>query len=219
MVVLAAGEREEDLVALDLVPLTHKGRIAFQVENVLAAVAATWALGVPHEQVRAGLASFAGGPREVPGRFNVFSAGDATVIVDYAHNPSALVALVEALDHFPHQRRTLIFSGGNRRDTDILCMGEIAGDGFDRVILTEDHGHNDRGDGELATLLRRGLTQGRRVSETMAAPEERVAIEEALAALQPGDLVVIGVEAIEEVLAVVQDRLRLGDPSIPVFLL
>ena len=204
-VVLAEGEREEVLTSLDRVPVTHGGSVAFQVENVLAAAAAAWALGVPAEQIRAGLASFTGGPHQVPGRFNVFQADGATVIVDYAHNPSALAALVAALDHFPPGRRSLVFTGCNRRDADVLAMGEIIGGGFDRVILYRDRGNSDRADGELNALLRRGLA-GRRVAETVEADDERAAMELGLKTLAPGELLVLGVEAVEESLAFVQSK-------------
>ncbi len=45
--VLAHGKSEFSLITLDRVPLTHAGKIKFQVDNVMAAVASTWALGVP----------------------------------------------------------------------------------------------------------------------------------------------------------------------------
>jgi cyanophycin synthetase len=206
-VMLAEGGREEVLVPLAQVPLTHQGRVAFQVENVLAAAAAAWSLGVPPEAVRAGLESFTGGPEQVPGRFNVLAAGGATVIVDYAHNPSALAAVVDALDRFPPGRRTLVFSGCNRRDADVIDMGRIAGDGFDRVLLYADRGQRDRADGELNALLRRGLASGARTPEVADSPDEFAAIETALRDLRPGEVAVLGVESVEKALDVVQTAL------------
>jgi cyanophycin synthetase len=204
---LAEGSREEALAPLADVPLTHGGKVAFQVENVLAAAAAGWALGLPPDTVRAGLGSFRGDVREAPGRFNVLRPRGATVIVDYAHNPSALAALVEALDAFPHRRRTVVVTGCNRRDADVIEMGQTLGNGFDRVILYPDRGNNDRRDGELNALLRRGLALGKRVSETVEAEGELAAIDAGLRALGPGDLLVLGVESIEEALAFVESRL------------
>jgi cyanophycin synthetase len=206
-VVLAQGGREEVLLPLAGIPLTHGGRVPFQVENALAAAAAAWALGEPLDAVRAGLASFAGDLHQAPGRFNVFRRNGATVIVDYAHNPSALAALVDALEPFPHRRRALTFSAGNRRDVDVIRMGEVAGNGFDRVILYADRGHSGRADGELNALFRRGLGAGKRVGETVETPSEFEAIEEALRGLGPDDLVVLGVEALEEALAFLPARL------------
>jgi cyanophycin synthetase len=200
-IILAEGEREEVLAPLTSVPMTHGGRAGFQVENALAACAAVWSLALPLDAIRAGLASFIGDARHVPGRFNVIRAGEATVIADYAHNPSALAALVESLAAFPHRRRSLVFTACNRRDEDVLAMGRIIGDGFDRVLLYEDRGNRDRADCELNALLRRGIAAGRRVADTTEMPGERPAIEAALADLRSGDLLVIGVESIEETLA------------------
>ena len=101
-VIVAEGDVEIPLVALANVPLTHGGRIAFQVENALASAAAAWALGIPRDAIRAGLESFAADLEKVPGRFNLLEIGGATVIIDYGHNVSALSALIEAIEQFPH---------------------------------------------------------------------------------------------------------------------
>ncbi len=206
--ILADGPREIRVVPLADVPFTRGGKVPFQVENVLAAAAAAWRLGLPPEAVAAGLRSFAGAPRETPGRFNVLDANGATVIVDYAHNPSAVSALVAGLDAFPHPHRTLVFAGCDRRDEDLLDMGRSAGDAFDDVVLYADWGHAGRTDGELNAVLRRGLADGTRVRSVSEEPTERAALERVLAGLRPGQLVVLGVEAIEESLAFVQDRLQ-----------
>jgi cyanophycin synthetase len=215
--VLAEGDREEVLAPLTSVPLTHDGRAGFQVENVLAACAAVWSLALPLDAIRTGLASFTGDARQVPGRFNVFRAGGATVIADYAHNPSALSALVESLAAFPHRRRALVFTACNRRDADVLAMGRIIGDGFDRVLLYEDRDNRDRADGELNVVLRRGIAAGRRVTDTIEMPGERPAIEAALGDLHTGDLLVIGVESIEETLALLASHpaTRTADTPLP----
>jgi cyanophycin synthetase len=204
-ILLSEGEREEVLLPLAGVPLTHRGKVGFQVENALAAAGAAWALGLSLEALRAGLESFAGDARQSPARFNVLEAGGATVVVDYAHNPSALLALVEALDQFPHRRRTLVFTGCNRRDEDEADMGTIVGNGFDRVILYADGGA--RAGAPLNGPLRRGLAAGKRVTEVVETSGELPAIESALRSLAPGDLVVLGVESIEKALAYVQSRI------------
>src|SRR5205823_12986494 len=63
---------------------------SFQVENALAAVGAAWSLGLPPAMIRAGLSTFLGDQRQAPGRFNLLHVAGATVIVDFAHNTSAL---------------------------------------------------------------------------------------------------------------------------------
>lgn len=205
-VVLAGGSRETPLVHLADVPLTHGGAIGFEIDNVLAATAALWALGFSPDEIRAGLQSFAADPRQLPGRFNVFSFGDATVVVDYAHNASAVRAVAEALEHLTHSRRSVVYSGFERRDEDLVEVGKVLGDSFDRVVLFSDEGFAGRQEGELNGLLRRGLAQGTRVGEIGEAPSEHAALEQALASLQPRELLVVGTGEIEATLEYVARR-------------
>ena len=213
-IVLSDGEREEQLLALQEVPLTHGGRVNFQVENVLAATAAAWALGLPLDTIRQGLQSFAGDTRQSPGRFNVFHTSTATVIVDYAHNPAALAALIDTLGAFPHQRRKVVFTPFDRRDDDVLLIGELLGNGFDKVVLVHDQGNRERTDGELNTLMRKGLSRARRVQEVQTVHGELQAISTTLASLDSGDLLVIGIDAIEEALAVIERAVGNGRPVV-----
>jgi len=206
-VILAEGAQEINLVPLADVPFTQGGKVGFQVQNVLAAAAAAWGMGAPLDDVATGLRTFPQTPDASPGRFNVLSAHGGVVIVDYAHNPSAVAAMVAALDHFEQPMRTLVFSGCDRRDIDLVDMGQMAGSAFDRVILYTDRGHGGRADGELNALLRQGLNQAHRVSEILETPTEREAIDLALAEIGPDKLVVLGVETIEESLRNVQERL------------
>ena len=89
-------------------------------------------------------------------------------------------------------------------------MGKLLGEGFDRILMFKDHANSDRADGELNALLRRGIESTRRVSEVRQLDKEQEAIAEVFRDLRPGDLVVIGVEAIEQGLRWV--RSHLGTP-------
>src|SRR5262249_29169402 len=137
-VTLAEGAQETPLVALRRVPLTHGGRVPFQVENVLAAAGAAWSLGLAPEVIRAGLESFESTVDGTPGRFNLLEVHGATVVLDYGHNVSSLRAVLEALAPLPHARRSAVYTAaGDRRDADLLGQAEPVGDAFDRVILDE----------------------------------------------------------------------------------
>jgi cyanophycin synthetase len=54
-IMLATGPDEVPLIKLTNVPLTDGGRAVAQVENVLAAVAAAWALGIAPGLIRSGI--------------------------------------------------------------------------------------------------------------------------------------------------------------------
>ncbi len=195
-------------IPLAEVPLTRGGRIGFQVENALAAVAAAWGCGVTFDAVRAGLASFVNDAVSAPGRFNVMDFGGATVIADYGHNPDAMRALVRAVDAMPAQRRSVVISGaGDRRDEDIREQTVILGAAFDDVILYQDAAQRGRADGEVLGLLRGGLQGAARTTRVDELRGEFAAIDHALGRLQPGDLCLVLVDQVEEALAHLATRL------------
>lgn len=56
--IMATGKDEVTLVEVASIPLLNSGAESFQVENVLAAVGAAWALGLSHDLIRAGVETF-----------------------------------------------------------------------------------------------------------------------------------------------------------------
>ncbi len=200
MLVAAEGAWVER-IALASIPVTRSGTIGFQVENVMAAVAAAWAVNVHWDTIKSGLASFVTDTHNAPGRFNVMDYGGATVIADYGHNPDAMQALVEAVKSMPAQRRSVVISGaGDRRDSDIMGQTVILGAAFDDVILYQDAAQRGRADGEVMALLREGLKGASRTARIDEIRGEFAAIDAALARLQPGDLCLILVDQVQEAL-------------------
>lgn len=57
-VIQAHGKEELKVSSVDAIPLTENGAVAYQVGNVLAAVGATWALGISPDVIRAGIELF-----------------------------------------------------------------------------------------------------------------------------------------------------------------
>ncbi|GAB4089525.1 cyanophycin synthetase [Hydrogenophaga soli] len=193
------------------VPLTAAGSIGFQVENVLACVGAAWALGTPWEAIAKALGSFVSDASSAPGRFNLFDYKGATVIADYGHNPDAIAALSAAVEGMTAQRRSVVISGaGDRRDEDITQQTIILGRVFDDVILYEDACQRGRADGEVLALLRKGLEGASRTRHVQEIQGEFVAIDTALARLQPGDLCLILIDQVEEALAHIAQRCAQG---------
>ena len=206
-IIAAEGSWRERLPLRDI-PITRNGSIAFQVENVMAAVAAAWGVGLHWETIRRGLASFVNDADNAPGRFNIMDYRGATLIADYGHNPDAMRALVTAVDAMAAGRRTVVISAaGDRRDSDIRDQTVILGDAFDEVILYQDAAQRGRGDGEVMALLREGLSQARRTKRIDEIRGEFLAIDAALERLEPGDLCLILVDQVEEALAHLAQRI------------
>ncbi|HRF28997.1 MAG TPA: cyanophycin synthetase [Azonexus sp.] len=200
--------RKSYRIAYAGIPLTRNGSIGFQVENVMAATATGWALGLDWAVIEKALAGFVSDASTAPGRFNVFDYKGATLIADYGHNPDAMQALVQAVDGMKSIRRSVVISGaGDRRDDDIRQQTEILGQAFDDAILYQDACQRGREDGEVVALLREGLKHAKRTKRIDEITGEFKAIDLALERLQPGDLCLILIDQVEEALAHITRRI------------
>jgi cyanophycin synthetase len=207
--IVAQQGKKSFRIPLAEVPLTRQGQIGFQTENVMAAVAAAWAVDVPWETIALGLSTFISDIQGVPGRFNVFDYKGATLIADYGHNPDAIQALVQAVDNMPAQKRVVVISGaGDRRDQDIRDQTQILGTAFDEVILYQDACQRGRSDGEVIQLLREGLNGATRTNYVQDIQGEFNAIDTALARLSDGDLCLILIDQVEAALAYIQGKVN-----------
>jgi len=199
-IVAAEGSWRESIALRDI-PLTRNGTITFQVENVMASIGAAWAAGLPWQTIRRGLAGFLNDSDNAPARFNVMDYKGATIIADYGHNPDAIRALSQAVEAMPAKRRSVVISGaGDRRDQDITEQTQILGKVFDDVVLYQDACQRGRVDGEVLALLKKGLEGAPRTSYSTEIHGEFLAIDHALARLQPGDLCLVLVDQVEEAL-------------------
>ncbi|MFN3354054.1 MAG: cyanophycin synthetase, partial [Brevundimonas sp.] len=177
------------------IPATLGGRVAFNVQNALAAAAMSYAVGVRPEAIGQALASFHSGFEQNPGRMNVYDEHDFRVVLDYAHNPEAIRALgraVAALAPDTSRRIGMISIPGDRRDEEIRAMGEIGAEIFDVLVFRESPDNRGRRQGEVMRLLREGALARGHVPEAIhCIHEELEAAELSLALAEPGDLVVL----------------------------
>jgi UDP-N-acetylmuramyl-tripeptide synthetase len=159
----------------------------FNVQNVLAALGAGLALGLPPDAVRRGIASLRG----VPGRMERVAAGQPfTVLVDYAHTDDALKNLLETVRGLkPRRVITLFGCGGDRDRTKRPLMGAVASRLSDLVVLTSDNPRSEPPEAILAEI-RRGIPPSR-AKDTLVIADRRDAIARAIEDAGPGDVVVI----------------------------
>ena len=160
----------------------------FNVYNVLGALAAVRALGVPLD-VAARAIETAG---HVPGRFQPVDAGqEFAVLVDYAHTPDSLENVLRAaralLDDAGHGGRLhVVFGCGGDRDRGKRpLMGEIATRLADRAIITSDNPRSE----DPESIVREVLAGAGPSAEHDV--DRRGAIATAIAGAAPGDVVVI----------------------------
>ena len=211
---IARGRQVTPVARVDQLPLTVGGRVGFQVDNLLASVAAAHWLGLPLEAIRTGIKSFSSDIASAPGRFNVLTHQGSTIVLDYGHNSSALIALNEALAKFPHKRRKVVYTAaGDRRDVDIKRQAQLLAGFFDEIYIYEDQCTRGRADGEIVRLMREGFVSADRKPRVLQAPGEMAAIGAAIARLEPGDLLLCQVDQVEEALAFVSGMLKQAEQS------
>jgi UDP-N-acetylmuramoyl-L-alanyl-D-glutamate--2,6-diaminopimelate ligase len=174
-------------------PLT--GRV--NVYNLLAASAAAWARGLTIEEIVVGAAARA----QVPGRFEVVpSSNGVTVVVDYAHTDDALRNLISLARELVKDRGgrviTLFGCGGDRDRTKRPRMGRAAGEGSDLVVLTSDNPRSE----EPMAIIEEALAGVKETGTDCIVEEDRAgAIEIAIRAARPGDIVLLAGKGHERV--------------------
>ena len=185
---------------------------AFNLSNALCAATAAAALGVGAEVIARGVA----GAGQVPGRVEaVAPGGPVSVIVDYAHTPDGLQQLLGAV-------RSLVASGevhvvfgcgGDRDRTKRPVMGELAARLADHVVLTSDNPRTEDPDAIIdevaagAASVSGGATVARHA-------DRREAIDLAIRAAAPGDVVVIAGKGHETTQVVGRRELPFDDRAV-----
>ncbi len=196
---LAHARQRVPLATLSEVPITLGGAARHNVANALGTAALAAAVGVPPEEITQGLRSFGGGPGENPGRLNVFSFGGVTAVVDFAHNPHGMAALVASTAQLPAKRRLIIL--GQAGDRDDHAIREFARSAWpfapDRIVLKEMADYRrGRAPGEITGLMKAEFLRLGAPPETITeADSEFDAVHVALAWARPGDLLLLPVHS------------------------
>ena len=205
-----AGWRVEDVVILDGDPRSglqeftvvdpagvhHRLRIRlpgrYNVANAVLALAMLDAVGVSPEQAAPGLRTAA-----VPGRLEVIERGqDFLAVVDYAHKPGALRAVLETVRR-PGSRLAVVFgAGGNRDPGKRESMGGVAAELADLVVVTDDN-PRDEDPAAIRAAIVTGAEQATNAAprdpaaEVVEIGDRHAAITYAVGWARRGDVVVI----------------------------
>jgi UDP-N-acetylmuramoyl-L-alanyl-D-glutamate--2,6-diaminopimelate ligase len=155
----------------------------FNVQNVLAAVAAVAELGVPADTIAEALPRFG----RVPGRFEPVDEGqDFGVLVDYAHTPEALENVLRAAREVTQGRLHVVFGAGGDRDRGKRPkMGDAARRLADRVLVTSDNPRSEDPDAIIDEVMAGAGPGAERITD------RRAAIGRAIETAAPGDVVII----------------------------
>jgi UDP-N-acetylmuramoyl-L-alanyl-D-glutamate--2,6-diaminopimelate ligase len=156
----------------------------FNVENALVAVAVALELGIDDAAIARGLSTVG----TIPGRFEHIESGrHFGVVVDYAHTPDAIEAVVDSALRISRGRVIAVFGAGGDRDQEKRPAMGRAASRADIAILTSD---NPRSEDPVVIMaaVRSGIPAATTIVEE---PDRRRAIRAALESAEPDDLVLI----------------------------
>jgi cyanophycin synthetase len=182
------------LVDLDEVPMTLAGVASQHVHNAMSAAAAALGIGLSRVSVVEGLCTFAPDADGNPGRANVYTLGDRTIVLDYAHNEAGIEGLAGiARGLQPAGARTWLgFSAAGDRDDGLLhALGYRAARGADEVVIAELHRYlRGRDPRDLVERLRAGAIDGG-ADDVPAHPDEVSALRWMLERSGPRDVLAV----------------------------
>ncbi len=163
---------------------------AFNVANALCAIVSLTTAGVPTEVAVRGVAALPG----VPGRLERIDVGQSFVaLVDYAHTPGAVEALLAALRPVTDGRLLVVLGcGGDRDRAKRPLMGAAAASLADVAIFTDDNPRGERSEDILAAIWEGALTvpEDSR-AELVVEADRAAAIAVAVSLARAGDTVVV----------------------------
>ncbi len=161
---------------------------AFNVRNALAAAVALVEAGLPLPAIAEGLGATPG----VPGRMETVDEGqDFVAIVDYAHKPDAVQAVLDALRPATRGRLLLVLGAGGERDPGKRqLMGRVAGRLADVLVVTDDNPRSED-PAEIRAQLLAGVDTERPHAELVEEPDRAAAVRRVVSVAGPGDTVVV----------------------------
>ncbi|MDT7618929.1 MAG: UDP-N-acetylmuramoyl-L-alanyl-D-glutamate--2,6-diaminopimelate ligase [Pseudonocardiales bacterium] len=160
---------------------------AFNVANALVALACLDAVGVPPAVAVERFAQVT-----VPGRMQRVQVGQPYLaVVDYAHKPAAVTALLDTLrTEVPGRVLVVLGCGGDRDRGKRALMGAAAASRAEVLVVTDDNPRTeDPSDIRAAMLAGAQAEPGR--GEVLEIGDRRAAIAAAVELARPGDVVVI----------------------------
>jgi UDP-N-acetylmuramyl tripeptide synthase len=206
------GGWRQTFAHVEEIPIAFGGAARHNVANALAALALGAAMRLPDEAMLRALRQVRGTAEDNPGRGNLLELGGAKILLDYAHNPHGLAAILGLAVNLPGRRRLLVVLGqaGDRSDEAIRELARAAWHFRpDRILVKElPELLRGRSEGEVPVILEDELRRlGAGDGDLGRARNEMEAVRQALAWARSGDLLVLLVHAQRTEVLELLDRL------------
>ncbi|ADY54560.1 cyanophycin synthetase [Syntrophobotulus glycolicus DSM 8271] len=204
---LGQGFDVQQICKIQNIPLTWSGKAKHNIENILAAIGACWALGYSASQMRKSLKKFGSENKDNYGRLEYYEVNGVTIILDYAHNCAGLKEAISTLRQIK-KRRIIGCIGlpGDRRNEMVKKYARIAAQGFDDIFIKEDLCKRGRQTGEIAEILHNELIKaGFQEKNLKKVLDEKESFRQAISQAEPGDIVVVFFEKAEPLRRIIKE--------------
>lgn len=166
----------------------------FNIYNIMCASTVAHCLGIKIGDIEKGIRSI----NRVDGRFNIVSAKDTSIIIDFAHTDDGLKNAIKSIREFAKGRIITVFGcGGDRDKTKRPLMGEVATELSDYCIITTD---NPRSENPLEIIA--DIKKGIKKDNYEVFVSRKEAIKYAVSLGKKGDVIFIagkGAERYQEI--------------------
>ncbi len=174
------------------IPLTFSGMAEFNIANVLAATLATYVQDFKTEDIKQALQTFVPSPALTPGRMNMFRFNNYSVMVDYAHNTHGIQAIGKFIKNVKSKIKVGLVAGvGDRRDEDLISLGEESAKIFDEIIIRQDRNLRGRTEEEIINLITKGIYNIHPLKKVTVIRNEKAAIDFAINNAEKDSFIVI----------------------------
>ena len=203
-VTICKGEWKMRVSKAANVPLTMGGKAKFMIQNVLAAVLATYLDGFKIEDIKVAIESFIPSPSQTPGRLNMFNFKNFKVLLDYAHNPAGFRAMKDFVDQIDASKKVGIVAGvGDRRKEDNNELGAIAAEMFDEIIIRQDRNLRGKNEADLINEIHSGIKSVHPEKKVDIIRSEKDAIIHAINNAEKDSLVIVSSDVVPDALNLV----------------
>lgn len=186
----------------DLLESPFKFAAQFQQYNIICALSLAVAMRMPIKQLVGSISFLSGavGRLERIAEFN-----GAEIFIDYAHKPDALEKMLSSARKFTRNKLHVLFGcGGDRDKSKRQIMGEISAKMADNVIVTDDNPRS-----EDPNIIRKEILKG--APNAIEIAGRRQAINQSIAELVPGDVLVVAGKGHEEYQVIGTIKYRFSD--------
>jgi cyanophycin synthetase len=118
------------------IPLLYNGAASVNIANALAAIAASYSLGVSVTTISASLKSFFPSMNQNPGRLNMITGNDFTLLIDSGKYAAAHKELSEFVRRMEYSKIILLMStASDQSPEDVIKSGKILSSLADETLL------------------------------------------------------------------------------------